>query len=312
MRILVEISGYNDADVIGAALDAILRQTLPVEEILVVDNASTDETAQLAYPEIVTLVQNRLDLGISGGVTTGLEYARAHGYDWLWILDADSRPRPNALELLTRLVEPGGPGGGREVGVVGPSHNLLNLGRMLRGRVLTPGGPRPAKLRRDRDFIDCDSVIWSGALINLAAVEKVGLPRIGTLGYWHDLSMDYGDVEYTYRIHRAGYQIFVHRDSILDHRVGQGLHGRILGWDFYTTNHSAIRRYLYFRNLVFFWLKLYHRRNWPLLLVWFSYRLSAILAGIVLLERERGTKLKACLLGIRDGLLGRLDRNFGA
>ena len=49
-----------------------------------------------------------------------------------------------------------------------------------------------------------------------------------------------------------------------------------------------------------------------MLLVWFGYRLTMILAGIVLLERERSRKLKACFLGIGDGLCGRLDRNFEA
>ena len=44
---------------------------------------------------------------------------------------------------------------------------------------------------------------------------------------WHarvreDLSLDYGDIEYTYQINRAGYQILVHRDSIVDHPVGKG------------------------------------------------------------------------------------------
>jgi hypothetical protein len=68
--------------------------------------------------------------------------------------------------------------------------------------------------------------------------------------------------------------------------------------------------YLYFRNLVYFWLRIYHRRNWSMLLVWFGSRLSKTLAGIGLLERERGRKLKACLIGIRDGFRGRLDGTF--
>jgi len=308
VRILVHVHTWNDADVIGNILDAILQQTRAVEEILIVDNGSTDGTAELAYPEVVTVVRHRLNLGTSGAVKTGLEYALAHGYDWIWILDADSVPRPDALELLARLVETGD---GR-IGAVCTSHNLVKLGQMLRGRMLTPGGPRMPRLQEGRDTVDCDSVIWSGALINLAVVGRVGLPRAGTLGCWEDLSLDYGDIEYTYRIHRAGFEILVHRDSVIDHPIGRGLHGRFLGWDFYATNHPAFRRYLYFRNLVFFWLRLYHRRNWPLLLVWFGYRLSMILAGIVFLERERGPKIKACLFGIRDGLRGRLDGSFGA
>jgi rhamnosyltransferase len=309
VRILIQVHTWNDADVIGTALDAILHQTLSVDEIVIVDNGSADGTAELEYPDLVTVIRHPVNLGTSGSVKTGLEYARAHGYDWIWVLDADSVPRRDALELLVRLVGTSGQNQDA-IGVVCSSHDLTKLGQMLRGRLLTPGGPRLPKPIEDRNYITCDSVIWSGALINVAVVERIGLPRAGTVGCWQDLSLDYGDTEYTYRIHRAGYRILVHCDSIIDHPVGRGLHGRILGCDLYSTNHSAFRRYLYFRNLIFFWLRIYHRRNWPMLLVWFGYRLGVILAGIILLESERGAKLKACLLGIRDGLRGRLDGSF--
>jgi GT2 family glycosyltransferase len=311
VRILVQVHTWNDADVVGATLEAVMQQTRAVAEIVLVDNGSSDGTAELPYPGKVTVIRHPLNLGTSGSVRTGIEYARAHGYGWLWVLDADSVPRTDALELLARLAEDGGPEH-REIGVVCASHNLVRLGQMLRGRLLTPGGPRLPRLPQCRSYVECDSVIWSGALINIAVVDHVGLPRAGSQGCWEDLSLDYGDTEYTYRIHRAGYKILVHCNSIIDHPVGGGLHRCILGWDLYSTNHPAFRRYLYFRNLVFFWLRIYHRRNWPMLLVWFGYRLTMILAGIVLLERERSRKLKACFRGIGDGLCSRLHRNFDA
>lgn len=307
MRVLVHVHTWNNADIIHVVLAAIQRQTVAVEEILIVDNGSTDETAELTYPKIVTVVRHSANLGTSGAVKTGIEYARVHGYDWIWVLDADSDPRPDALELLIRAVQATDPDNREEIGVVCSSHALVRLGQMLQGRVLTPGGPRLPKLREDRNYVECNSVIWSGALINLAVVDRLGLPRAGTRGCWEDLSLDYGDIEYTYRIHRAGFRILVHRESLIDHPVGKGLHRRILGHDFYSTNHSVFRRYLYFRNLVFFWLRIYHRRNWPMLLVWFGYRLSVILVGIVALETERGSKLKACFAGILDGLRNRMD-----
>ena len=144
MRILVQVHTWNDAGVIGIALKAILRQTALVEELLIVDNGSSDGTPELAYPEIVTIIRHRLNLGTSGAVRTGLKYARAHGYDWLWVLDADSVPRADALELLTCLVEANG-AESSNIGVVGASHNLVKLGQMSRGRLLTPGGPRLAR-----------------------------------------------------------------------------------------------------------------------------------------------------------------------
>src|ERR1700726_3558761 len=45
--------------------------------------------------------------------------------------------------------------------------------------------------------------------------DRVALPGAGTLGCWEDLSLDYGDTEYTYRIHRAGDKILVHCDGII-------------------------------------------------------------------------------------------------
>src|SRR3954454_17836702 len=190
MRILVHVHTWNDADVIATVLDAVSRQTRPVKEILVVDNGSTDGTAELAHPPSVTVIRHAANLGTSGAVETGLQYALARGYDWLWILDADSVPRPDALELLTRLVEEENAG---NLGAVCASHNLLALGQMLRGRVLTPGGPRlppPHALAarvpprgaprlpppHDGRTVECNSIIWSGALINLSVIAKVGLP----------------------------------------------------------------------------------------------------------------------------------------
>ena len=137
MRILVQIHTWNDADVIGSVIDAILRQTRAVEEILIVDNGSTDGTAELAYPAIVTVVRHALNLGTSGSVKTAIEYARARGYDWLWVLDADSMPRPDALQLLAGVIETGDPDLTQEIGVVCSSHNLVKLGRVLH-RCLSP------------------------------------------------------------------------------------------------------------------------------------------------------------------------------
>jgi len=310
VKILASITCWNEADIVGATIDAVLRQTEAVEAVLLVDNASTDGIAEVVFPAKVTTVRNRIDLGAGGGFATGIDFARAHGYGWVWLLDADTRPGPKTLEQLIELLRSGGPDWDRDVGVVSPSHNVFNSGRLERGRLLTPGGPRSPRVGQDRTVIDCDAVMWSGALINVSVVAQVGLPRAGQRGCWEDLSMDYGDMEYTYRIRQAGYKVLVHRDCVIDHPVGQPLHRRILGLDIRTTNASAFRRYLFFRNLLFFWLRLYPRRNWPMLAVWFGCLLAAVLSGIVLLERQRGAKVRACFLGIRDGLLGRVDRTL--
>jgi rhamnosyltransferase len=309
MRILVSICYWNSADIIRDSLGAVLRQTLAPDEVLIVDNGSTEAPDQGGYSG-VTFVRSELNLGPGGAATIGFSYALEHGYDWVWLLDDDTKPPPDTLKLLVDLARESETSGAGKIGIVAPSHNLLNIRRAWQGNCLTPSGPRPPRLRDGEDHFTCDSVIWSGALVRVAAVAEVGLPRIGVRGVWEDFSFDYGDIEYAFRIRSAGYLIVVRTDIVIDHRLGDGMSRRVFGVNFYSTNHSAHRRYLYFRNLIFFWLRLYPRHNWPMLLIWFSYRTSIIVSGILFFERGRGRKLKACLYGIRDGLRGRLDGNF--
>src|SRR4051794_27424981 len=103
MRVLAHIHTFNDADIIDRALDAVQNQTRPVDAVLLVDNASTDGTLDRVFPECVTVIHNPDNFGTSGAVRIGLSYALEHGFDWMWILDADSIPEPDALEKMLEL-----------------------------------------------------------------------------------------------------------------------------------------------------------------------------------------------------------------
>src|SRR5438094_6114868 len=103
MRILAHIHTYNDADIIDQTIDSVLRQTRPVDGILVVDNASTDNTLERPSLRHAAVLRHSENRGTSGAVVTGLQYALEHGYDWIWIFDADSVTEPDALEKLVAL-----------------------------------------------------------------------------------------------------------------------------------------------------------------------------------------------------------------
>ena len=178
------------------------------------------------------------------------------------------------------------------------------------GRRLTTGGPRPPKIDPDSPYCEVDSLLWNGALFKLAAVRTVGLPRCGKASAWEDLSYDFGDTEFTYRIKAAGYKLLTHRFSMVDQRVGHSTQMRILGRLLITTNHSPSRRCLYFRNLVYFWLYIYPKRNWVVFGPWFTYRLCVTTAGIALMEDNRGPKILACFKGIWHGILKRLEYTY--
>lgn len=103
MRILGHIHTFNDEEVIDGTLAALLEQTYPLEEIILVDNASTDATLKRSFPDKVTIIRHEKNLGTSGTVITGFKYALSKNFDWIWVFDADSVPQKDALEEASIL-----------------------------------------------------------------------------------------------------------------------------------------------------------------------------------------------------------------
>jgi rhamnosyltransferase len=302
-RVLAYVGTYNEP--VETALRALSVQTRPPDAIVVVDNASTQD-APSAPPPGVTLLRNAENLGPSGAISTGMRFAFENGFDWVWIFDADSTPEPDALEKLLGLYEGLDAGAQAEVGALCCAHRLHPSERLFHGRRLTPGGPRKPRIDPSREWHECDAVLWSGSLYRIDAVRKIGLPRCGTAGYWDDFGHDYGDMEFSHRLRQAGYRLFVHRASVLHHRVGASRTVPMFGRRSLTTNHPAERRFLFFRNMVYFWVHVFRGKNWPALACWFAFRFTATVAQIVLSEPDKRARVAACARGVWCGLRGNL------
>ena len=100
MKISVVIPTYNSAKVIGSTLDSVLRQTLPPDEILVLDDGSTDDTIALlnSYTPRIMLLQKE-NQGVAPSRNTLSQ--RATG-DLVAFLDHDDLWHPRYLELQSR------------------------------------------------------------------------------------------------------------------------------------------------------------------------------------------------------------------
>lgn len=90
----VVIPSYNDADMLGRCLAALGTQTRPADEIVVVDNASTDRTCEVAVAAGARVVEEPVR-GIFPATATGFDAARG---ELLLRLDADSVPPPTWVE----------------------------------------------------------------------------------------------------------------------------------------------------------------------------------------------------------------------
>jgi glycosyltransferase involved in cell wall biosynthesis len=88
------IPAYNEADVIAEVI-ARVRQVRPEAEILVVDDASTDGTAEIALSLGVRVVRHPYNKGNGAAVKTGLRNARG---EVVLLMDADGQHDPDDIE----------------------------------------------------------------------------------------------------------------------------------------------------------------------------------------------------------------------
>jgi glycosyltransferase involved in cell wall biosynthesis len=98
----VIIAAYNAADSIERAIDSILRQTCPADEIIVVDDGSTDSTAQIVAKyagNVICITQP--NAGPAAARNTGIKKATSQ---WITFLDADDEWLPEKLETQKALL----------------------------------------------------------------------------------------------------------------------------------------------------------------------------------------------------------------
>jgi glycosyltransferase involved in cell wall biosynthesis len=97
----VVIPARNEEAYLPGALEALAAQRLTPYEVVVVDNGSTDRTAEIARAWGARLIACP-EPGVARARQRGLEAARG---SWVATTDADSRPSPGWLEALSRRAE---------------------------------------------------------------------------------------------------------------------------------------------------------------------------------------------------------------
>ena len=92
----VVIPTYNRISLLERALDSVLAQTLSANEIIVVDDGSTDHTVSTLHPHHpeVNFIQQK-NQGVSAARNTGISTAKC---DWIALLDSDDVWHKNKLE----------------------------------------------------------------------------------------------------------------------------------------------------------------------------------------------------------------------
>ena len=104
MRVSVIIPNYNGAHFLRDCLDSIREQSYKGFEVIVIDNASKDESVDILkseYPE-VRLVLNKSNLGFAGANNLGYKYAKG---DYILFLNNDTRLDEDCFKELVEKIE---------------------------------------------------------------------------------------------------------------------------------------------------------------------------------------------------------------
>lgn len=211
LNVIAVVVTYNRLELLKEAIAALKDQTVAMKHLIVVNNGSTDNTAQWLAGETNLLVIHQANSGGAGGFYTGIRHAAGMGADFIWVMDDDSICEPTALEKLleklTLLDEP--------VGFIGSHCNWTDGSRHLMNIPdIKPlfNNQLPFDKYATHGVTLAESCSFVSVLINTEAVKKVGLPY-KEFFIWGD------DQEFTRRITKQGYHGFYCPDSIVLHKT---------------------------------------------------------------------------------------------
>ena len=208
MRIVAAVVTYNRRELLARCIDYLQRQRRPPDQILVINNASTDGTEEMLKARGVFHITQE-NLGSAGGWRRSIQYAIDENYDAVWLMDDDGFPDEGALAKLEAAMTEG---------VVCASSVVLREDKPTHFVFPTPildadGQPAIFSFPRKIDTLEelrklapngiyPFAMLFNGALISVATAR-----RIGNVNHSYFLSGD--EVDYLCRLQAAGRVICV-------------------------------------------------------------------------------------------------------
>ncbi len=323
---------YNRKDILIECLNALCNQTRPLNGIYLIDNASTDGTSEfllqkgyiselppvkLSEPlekefQILNLVDGQKILfhyvkmpentGGAGGFHEGMKRALGKGYDWIWLMDDDTLPMPDALENLLKYKNQSDILASK---VIRKDGTILRTARGVMNRqklfpaIMTPL-PEEFYLR-EIVTINCASFV--GLLINRRVTEKVGFPDPGFFIYFDDF-------EYSLRL---GDMLLVSRSVVVDlNAKGEAFKAKkkFLNLEVpFIPIREYWRTYYLLRNSIHI-AKRYslNKASLYLRVLWHFLKSMRDLLNIIIFQDHKLERIKIRFLPYIHGLLGKLGR----
>jgi glycosyltransferase involved in cell wall biosynthesis len=199
-KIAITIVTYNRSTFLRELLASAAAMDAPPFRVVVVDNASTDDTqaviasAAADFPDGV-LVNHRLETntGGSGGFSEGTRVALALGADWVWLMDDDVEILPDAMARFAPWMERFRVIHGRRYDFDGsPFYWQAKFNEFL-------GVPLPysGKQFGREGYAITNSGTFEGMLIHADVVRAIGLPDPRFFISWDDATYAWVAAQHT-------------------------------------------------------------------------------------------------------------------
>jgi GT2 family glycosyltransferase len=278
------IPNWNGARHLPTCLDSLRRQTYSHLEVVLVDNASTDDSVALVqdrYPE-VRLVLLSENLGLTGGINRGIQAARG---DIIAPLNNDTEVSPSwARALVTALLDHPDAGIAASKMLLFDRRDTLHSAGDAYG---VDGIPvNRGVWQKDEGQFDDDVYIWGGCG-GAVAYRRAMLDDIGLFD--QDLFMYCEDVDLNWRAQLAGYRCVFAPGAVVYHHLSATGGGEIAS--FYTGRNTL-------------WVL---AKNYPgelLRCYWWRILRAQVKIAWEALRAWRGAAARARLRGQLAGLLG--------
>ncbi len=238
-KVIAVIVNYNKPFDTLRCIKAILQNSQKTSTIIVVDNASTDNSVSiLQNHHQIELIINQQNKGGSGGFNTGIEAALKYNPDYVWLLDDDAYPDSHYLHfaLATFSQYP-------DTGIVGAqlldidNHNIIvELGANICWDHIgtIPIGRRKQRISQHYT-LQVDYVPACCMLISRQVLETVGGLKDFYFLHWDDM-------EFGYRVNQEGFSVRVNTRAIAFHKCYDKAPSPTIR---YYDNRNSLRFYLF-------------------------------------------------------------------
>jgi len=164
--VTVYIPAYNVAEFLARAIESLLAQTHPADEIIVIDDGSQDATVEIAHRYLqVTLVRHDVNRGLGAARNTGVRTARN---EFVASLDADCIAEPEWLAaLVDALADPKVAGAGGKL-IEGVQVNLADRWR----RAHMPQEWGDSFVRNPKFLFGCNSLFRKSLVLEVGGYDE--------------------------------------------------------------------------------------------------------------------------------------------